>query len=413
MLELTLSCDREKSLEEIKQKTIEVAETQYNKIGDLYELQLIPRTHYEDGRLRTVSPYDWTSGFFGGSMWYMYELTKEFEWREKAINYTEILDTIQWYSGNHDVGFMINCSYGNGYRIGGVEEYKQVMINAAESLSRRFNPNVGLIKSWNRSKSWDGETNWYFPVIVDNMMNLELLFEASALSGNNHYRDIAIIHADNTMKHHYRPDYSSYHVVDFDSITGRVLDKGTHQGYADNSSWARGQAWGFYGFVITYRATKDKRYLDFAIKIANYMITHSSLPKDKIPYWDYHVGDIDYQPLWDYQKGEFYFYRDVSAATITASALIELATYVDDGSSEHYIEVAKEIVQNLSTSNYMASEDDQNYFILKHSVTSVPHGVEVDKPLNYADYYYLEALTRLSRYIKDQNVLPENSSIAK
>ncbi|MCY4217267.1 MAG: glycoside hydrolase family 88 protein [Flavobacteriaceae bacterium] len=411
-LGLFFGCSSEKTIEKVKQKTIDAAEVQFSKIGKLYESKRIPRT-LKNGDLFSVNPYDWTSGFYAGSLWYLYELTENPQWKDQAVAYTEILDTIQWYSGNHDVGFMINCSYGNGYRIGGKEHYKQVLVNAAESLSQRFNSNVGQIKSWNYREAWDGVTEWFYPVIIDNMMNLELLFEASAISGNSFYRDLAIIHADNTMRDHYRPDFSSYHVVDYDTITGHVLDKATCQGFADNSSWARGQAWGLYGYVITYRATKDEKYLNFAINIADYMMSHPSIPEDKIPYWDYHIDVDGYQAEWDYQDGVDYFYRDVSAATITASALIELATYVSQEESNQYVDYARDIIMNVSTPNYMATEDEDNYFILKHSVGSMPHGSSIDTPANYADYYYLEALTRLINYETDKDhVLPENTFMA-
>ncbi|MEC3908805.1 glycoside hydrolase family 88 protein [Tamlana sp. 2201CG12-4] len=412
LLGLSISCTSKKNIKTNKQKIIEVAEVQYGKIGDVYKSKLIPRTHHKDGSLRSVPPFDWTSGFYGGNMWYMYELTKDDKWKERAIDYTEILDTIQWYSGNHDVGFMINCSYGNGYRVGGKEDYKQVLINAAESLSKRFNNNIGLIKSWNYRKAWNDTTEWFFPVIIDNMMNLELLFEASKLSGNKKYYNIAISHANKTMENHYREDYSSYHVVDYDAITGKVLDKATCQGYADESSWSRGQAWGLYGYVTCYRATKDKKYLDFANNIANYITTHPSIPKDKIPYWDYHVNNKDYKVEWDYQNGVDYLYRDVSAATITASALIELASYLSEEEANNYIDYAKDIINNVSTSKYMASKKEDNYFLLKHSVGSVPHSGDVDMPVNYADYYFLEALSRMLNYEEGRHVLPEKTSIA-
>ncbi len=411
---LFIGCSSGKTYEEIRQKTIDTAEVQFGKIGNLYQSKLIPRSLDKNDDLIKVNPYDWTSGFYGGSLWYMYELTKDSKWKDKAVAYTEILDTIQWYSGNHDVGFMINCSYGNGYRLGAKEHYKEVLINAAESLSKRFNSNVGLIKSWNYREAWDGVTEWFYPVIIDNMMNLELLFEASAFSGNDKYRDIAVIHADNTMRDHYRSDFSSYHVVDYDTIMGHVLDKATCQGFADNSSWARGQAWGLYGYVITYRATKDKKYLDFAINIADYMMNHPSIPEDNIPYWDYHIDVDGYVAEWDYQEGVDYFYRDVSAATITASALIELATYVQQDASDQYVNYAREIITNVSTPNYMATNDEDNFFLLKHSVGSMPHGGSVDRPANYADYYFLEALVRLINYEKDkEQVLPKKTTIAK
>ncbi|MCK5465054.1 MAG: glycoside hydrolase family 88 protein, partial [Bacteroidales bacterium] len=203
------------------------------------DLARIPRRIDVDGALETTSIYGWTSGFFGGSLWYIYELTGDDRWKEEAIRWTGTLDTIQYWSGNHDVGFMINCSYGNGLRLEGNEAYKSVLIQTAESLIKRYNPNAKSLESWNYRKAWDGITEWYFPVIIDNMMNLELLFEASRLSGDKRYEEVAVQHAQTTIKNHYREDFSSYHVVDYDTLTGEVLDRATCQGYVDESSWAR------------------------------------------------------------------------------------------------------------------------------------------------------------------------------
>ncbi len=398
---LLYSCNSGPTVDQVISDNLLVADAQYNKaLKANTDKTKIPRTHNDDGSLRSVGAYDWTSGFFAGDMWLMYELTGEEKWKKEAIHYTELLDTIQYWTGNHDVGFMINCSYGNGLLSSGNKKYEQVLVNAAQSLSARFDEKIGCLESWNYRKAWDGKTEWFFPVIIDNMMNLELLFKASELSGNDKYKQIAITHAKTTMKNHYRPDYSCYHVVDYNEETGAVKDQATCQGFTDASSWARGQAWGLYGYTLCYRFTKDPIFLDFAQNIAKYMMNFKTLPEDLIPLWDYHVNVKGFTPEWDYDASKFESIpRDVSAATITASALIELSEYVTDG--KKYADFAWQTLQNVSTDKYRASIDEQNYFILKESVGSIPHEAELSVPLNYADYYFLEALlrTKTNKYL--------------
>lgn len=352
----------------------------------------IPRTIDENGELVTVDQYSWTSGFFPGNMWYMYELTGEDRWKTEAIKRTEALDTIQYWTGNHDVGFMIYCSYGNGLKFGEQDPYEEVIVQTAESLSARFDETTKALKSWNKFNAWDGSV-WDYPVIIDNMMNLELMFEASLLSGNQKYKDIAIQHAETTMQNHYREDYSSYHVVNYDTISGEVLSKKTAQGFADESSWARGQAWGLYGFTLCYRYTKDEKYLAFAENIASYIINHPNLPEDGIPFWDYQANSTDLQPEWEYNEADFSTIpRDASAAAITASALYELSEYSDQ--KAEFLKAAEHILTSLQSNAYMDDKSENKFFILDHSVGSIPHGVEIDVPLVYADYYFLEALYR-------------------
>ncbi len=371
-----------------------ILERYTNMLDAAEDLTQFPRSIDANGDLTTTGVYGWTSGFFGGALWYIYELTGDAFWKEEAVKWTEALDTIQYWSGNHDVGFMINCSYGNGLRLSGNKAYEKVLIQTAESLIKRYNPNTKCIKSWNYHKAWDDSTEWFFPVIVDNMMNLELLFEASELSGKQKFRDIALQHAQTTMKNHYRKDFSSYHVVDYDTLSGEVLDKATCQGFLDESSWARGQAWGLYGFVSCYRYTGDKNYLSFAENIADYIIEHPALPEDKIPYWDYAAIRTSAKPEWDYHPEDFKeIPRDASAAAITCSALFELSEYAAE-KGELYRNEAKKILRSLASENYMSREGINQYFILNHSVGSIPHGMEVDVPLIYADYYFLESLLR-------------------
>lgn len=341
----------------------------------------LPRT-YENNRDVSSDSRWWCSGFFPGVLWYLYENNQSPELLKFAQLYTNRVEREKYTTDNHDVGFMIYCSFGNGYRLTHNEHYKEVMLTAAGSLSTRYNPRVGLIRSWDHNKD-----KWQYPVIIDNLMNLELLLWAADHSGDTTFRKIALSHADKTMKHHFRPDHSSYHVVSYDTITGLPHLKQTHQGYSDGSSWSRGQAWGLYGYTYLYRETKDKRYLEQAQNIANYMIDHPNMPEDYIPYWDFDAPGIPDT------------YRDVSAATVMASALIELSDYTNKELAEKYMNVAKTQIRKLASPQYTAGPGENGCFILKHSVGSYPGRSEVDVPLTYADYYYLEALNRLKKKI--------------
>lgn len=323
----------------------------------------------------------WCSGFYPGTLLYLYEQTKNSNLLTEAQRIGKVLSKEQYNTGTHDLGFMMNCSFGNANRINPSDESKQILINSAKSLSTRFNPAVGCIRSWNSKQPND------YLVIIDNMMNLELLFWATKATGDSSYYKIAVTHANTTIKNHFRPDYSSYHVVNYDAGTGDILQKKTAQGYSDESAWARGQAWGLYGFTVMYRETRNKKYLDQATHIADFILKHPNLPKDKIPYWDFNAPDIPNT------------FRDASAAAIIASALLELEKYVSKANSQKYLSVAEQILQTLSTPAYTAATGTNGGFILKHSVGSLPGNSEVDMPLSYADYYYIEALGRLKKIL--------------
>lgn len=340
---------------------------------------LNPRTIEKDGSIRYIPIDDWCSGFFPGNIWYTYELTDDAKWLPLARKYTEALDSVKHLKWHHDVGFMIGCSYLNGYRIAKIDAYKDVIIEAAKSLSTRFRPNAGVIQSWDADKGWQAQRGWKCPVIIDNMMNLELLFEATALTGDSTYYNIAVSHANKTLANHFREDNSCYHVVDYDPETGEVRKKQTAQGYADESAWARGQAWAIYGYTVCYRYTKDSRYLEHAEKVYNFIFNNPNLPEDLVPYWDYNAPNIPNEP------------RDASSAACTASALYELCTYLPN---KGYKEMADKIMESLGSPAYRAEVGTNGNFILMHSVGSIPHGAEIDVPLNYADYYFLEGLIR-------------------
>lgn len=336
----------------------------------------LPRT-FEHGKLVTIPTRDWTSGFFPGSLWYLFEATGDAEWRASAEKFTALLEPEQHNTKTHDVGFMLYCSYGNGLRLTGNEAYQAVLLNGAKSLSTRFYPAVGAIKSWDRSVA-----GFHFPVIIDNMMNLELMMWAARNGPAERYRDLAIRHADTTLKHHFRADGSSYHVVVFDEASGRVEKRVTHQGTADESAWARGQAWGLYGYTVMYRETKDPRYLAQAQKIAAFVMNHPRLPADKVPYWDFDDVRIPHAP------------RDSSAAAIICSALLELRGYVDAAGAAGYIAFAEAQLRSLASPAYLATPGTNGGFLLMHATGNHPKNSEIDVPINYGDYYFLEALLR-------------------
>lgn len=363
-------------------KAIQQAGAQYrNAVQFNADSVRFPRSVHPNGSLRNVASNDWCSGFFAGSLWLLYELNKDSYWKMAAEKWTTPLVKEQYNTSTHDLGFIIYNSFGNGYRLSSNNAYKSVILQAAKSLSSRFRASTGVIRSWNHGA-------WQFPVIIDNMMNLELLFEASILSGDRQFKEIAIQHADHTVLNHFRKDFSSYHVVDYDSITGLPIKKQTHQGFNDESAWARGQAWGLYGFTMMYRYTRDVRYLEQAQQIAAFILKHPNLPANKVPYWDFNDPAIPDS------------YRDASAAAIIASALLELSDYAAKKQSRYYFEQAELLLTSLSSKDFTAPVGTNNNFILQHCVGNLPSGRErgeVDSPINYADYYYLEALLRYKK----------------
>ena len=363
-----------------------------------------PRTINKTGKLVTTNMYDWTPGFFPGSLWYAAEFTKDTALKNAARQWTERLEPLKTFTQHHDLGFMMYCSYGNAYRLTGNEAYKNILVESAKSLSTRFNPAVGCIKSWNSFKSWHGDKTYNYPVIIDNMMNLELLFFASKVTGDTSFRHIAVTHAENTIKNQVRKDYSSYHVVCYDTITGKVAGRETAQGYADNSTWSRGQAWAIYGFTMVYRETKDPRFLKTAEGLADFFMNHKNLPADKIPYWDFNANQQGYTPgVRSNANNVKQLYRDASAAAIVASALMELSTYSRTKGNK-YRSFAVKMLHTLSSKAYRAPIGNNGNFLLMQSVGSVPHNSEINVPLVYADYYFLEALHRYDLLIKGKKL---------
>lgn len=339
----------------------------------------IPKTIDKLGRMVYIPIDDWCSGFFPGSLCYLYQLTNDKSWLLQSKRFTEALDSIQYLTWHHDVGFMIGSSYLNIYRLNPNKAYKKAIIQTAKSLCTRFRKKAGVIQSWNVDRGWQSKRGWTCPVIIDNMMNLELLFEATRLSGDSTYWKVAVSHANKTLENQFRKDGSCYHVVDYDPNNGAVLHRQTAQGYADNSAWARGQAWAVYGYTVCYRYTHDPKYLDQAVKTLNFVMQNPNLPEDLIPYWDFDAPNIPNEP------------RDASSAACIASALYEMNNYLPDNG---YTSLADRIIRSLSSPKYRAPLGKNGCFLLMHSVGSIPHNNEIDVPLNYADYYFLEALTR-------------------
>jgi hypothetical protein len=348
-----------------------------NTVQELGDSTAYPRSTSREGKWKTGPIQSWTSGFFPGILWYMNELTGDSSFRKPAARWTEGLTPLQFYGGSHDIGFMVFCSFGNGYRLTQNAEYKNVILQTAVTLTGRYNPTIGCIKSWDNRK-------WQYPVIIDNMMNLELLFWSSNNGGTRGMYDVAVKHAENTMRNHFRPDGSTYHVVNYDTTNGNVISKVTHQGFADSSCWSRGQAWAMYGFTMTYRYTNDERFLQTAQKAAEYFIAH--LPSDKIPYWDFNAPNIPNES------------RDASAASIAASALFELSGFMkDEALRKKFYDAAVSILESLTRKPYFT--DQKNDFgVLNYAVGNKPAGTEIDVSLIYGDYYFIEALLRYRQY---------------
>ncbi|MCG9970543.1 glycoside hydrolase family 88 protein [Christiangramia crocea] len=326
------------------------------------------------GEIKKVPSKDWTSGFFPGNLWQLYLLTGDKDFKEKARQWNAFIEKEKFNDGTHDMGFKVYGSLGKALQVEENNHYKDVILESAKTLSTRFNKTVGCIRSWDFNRDV-----WEFPVIIDNMMNLELLFEATQMSGDSTYFNIAVSHANTSLENHFRDDHSSYHVVVYDTVTGAVKNKLTHQGFNDESSWARGQAWAVYGYTMSYRYTKRKEYLNQAESSANYFLDNNHLPQDGIPYWDFDDPQIPKSP------------RDVSAATIMSSALIELFEITG---KEKYLKYSDKVIKSLMSEEYIISEDIEAPFILDHSTGNWPKNDEIDGPIVYADYYFLETLLR-------------------
>lgn len=325
-----------------------------------------------------VTKDEWCAGFWPGILWYDYEYTNDPAIRQEAEKFTASLEYLTYEPAyDHDLGFLMFCSYGNGYRLTRNESYRQAILRSAEALSALFNPKVGTMLSWPRNVAMFGGHN----TIMDNMINLEMLFWAAKNGGDKKLYDMAVSHADTTMKYHFHPDYTSYHVAVYDTLTGEFVKGVTHQGYDDNSMWARGQAWAIYGYTVVYRETKEPRFLDFVQKVADVYLEH--LPDDYVPYWDFNDPAIPYAP------------RDASAACVVASALLELSGYVSPEKGQEYKKAAVCMLESLSSDKYRSGKSKPAFLL--HSTGNYPSHSEIDAAIIYADYYYIEALMRLKQ----------------
>lgn len=381
-----LSCSQQKPLSEAQK--IQFYEDQLQSsvtkaIAYLDEVSIdstaIPRSLQEDGSLHGTESRAWTSGFYPGQLWQLYEYSQEEELKQAVDKWTSFIEKEKFDTHTHDLGFKVYCSFGQGYRLTQNEAYKQVILQASETLIQRYDEKIGSIRSWDFNSDI-----WQFPVIIDNMMNLEMLFAATRFSGDSTYYKIAYQHALTTLENHIREDYSSYHVIDYDTLSGEVRLRQTHQGYSDASSWSRGQAWSLYGFSMTYRETGDKRFLEQAKGVAEFFYTHERMPEDMIPYWDFDAPHIPNEP------------RDASAAAIAACGLLMLCDWVPE-EKERYMSWADKSLGMLCSPAYEATEAP---FLLQHSVGSVPGSFEVDVPIVYADYYFIEALMKRATMAK-------------
>ncbi|MBR0300702.1 MAG: DUF4091 domain-containing protein [Bacteroidales bacterium] len=371
---LFISCSE--SVQHIADRVFSLAQEQVLMMDARLSPASTPRT-FENGIATDVGVTSWTSGFFPGSAWYVFEYTGNRDVLEVARRRTMELSGLPSLNVGHDIGFMINSSFGNALRITGDSKYAQVMKAGAENLASRFNPVVGCTSSWDKFR--DSQ----FTVIIDNMMNLELLTRVARMVESDSLMDKAIRHARTTMNNHFHPDFTSWHVVSYDPQTGSPVFKCTAQGLSDDSAWARGQAWALYGYTMMFRETGIGDFLHHAEKIAGMLLTR--LPGDGIPYWDFNDPDIPSAP------------RDASAGAVMASAFAELSGLTCDRRlSRKCRAMSLKQVRTLASNQYLASVDNGN-FLLRHSVGNKPGGIEIDVPLVYADYYFLEAILRLSR----------------
>lgn len=382
LLLASLSINAQEPISKVVERGLEFSRNQSRVLAkQLADKQgRLPRT-YENGQLLTIDFHHWCCGFFPGVLWQLYGDKPDEELRHYAELFTERCEPAKRLTNTHDLGFMLYCSFGQGYRLTGNPHYLDVIKEGTQSLMTRYNEQLGVIKSWESNKKWK------YPVIIDNMMNLEMLCFMTRMTGNQHYMQIAQRHANTTMKNHFRKDYSTYHLVSFDPETGKPHVKQTVQGFADNSSWARGQAWGFYGYTMMYRETHNPKYLKQARRIANFIATHPHLPEDGVPYWDFDAEGIPNA------------LRDASAAAIMACAFIELSQLDRKANAGRWLSVAERQIRTLSTPAYQAEAGTQGGFILKHGVGHLPGKSEVDVPLTYADYYYVEALLRMKKLL--------------
>ena len=369
------ACSAKESPKEIVSRVYDLAAGQVTLMDSELGPEECPRTIDAEGRLVKTDIGWWCSGFFPGTLWAVYEQTGNEAIREMAERRTRQLEGLAFRKTDHDIGFQIFSSFGNALRVTENPYYLTMLELAGRRLAERFNPKVGCLRSWGD----DSEPT--FRVIIDNMMNLEILVALSHFDSNYDVLEIAESHADFTMKNHFREDMSTWHLVEYDAENGDVIRKKTVQGYSDDSMWARGQAWALYGYTMMFRVDEESRYLQQAEKIASLLL--KKLPSDGIPYWDFDCPDIPDT------------YKDASAAAIMSSAFLQL--YLLTGKKE-YFDIADKQIRTLASPEYLSEPGENHGFLLKHCVGNLPANSEVDVPLTYADYYFLEALRLYKKF---------------
>ena len=320
----------------------------------------------------------------------MYEWTSDGTWKNWAVEWTLRLADQQFRTTDHEAGFILPPSYGNGYRLTNDTTYRRALIQAARSLATRYNSVVGCVRSWQ---------TLHFPVIIDGMVAIRLLWWASKETGDTTLYAKAMSHSLKTMENNVRPDGSCYQIVDYNPTTGQIYSRQNKQGYTSSTTWSRGQAWAIYGFTIAYRETGDGRFAQTAQRAADYFV--DNLPLDNVPYWDFQAPKIPNEE------------KDVSAAAIAASGLLELSSLISSsGPREKYRNAAVSIIASLCSPAYLAAGTSSRAILL--------HGVgnrmnddrdagEVDVSLIYADYFFLEALTRYLKISPPVAVIDDRS----
>jgi unsaturated chondroitin disaccharide hydrolase len=361
------------------------ASDQYGKVNTdtLLAMQKLPLSWIrKDNTPRYISPDIWESGFYPATLWYLYELSGNEKWKAQTESLLPLIETQKNNATTHDLGFMIFCPFGNAYRLTGKEEYKQVIIDASNTLIKRYNEKIGLLQSWT------ADERWHFPVIIDNLMNLEMLFWTTKMTGDSSYYKIALNHALNTKKYFFNDDYSNYQIVDFDTTTWEVVSKGgfyrekvKSKGIGETMDWARGRGWALYGYTYCYKETGNLDFLDLAKGIASDYMDNPNLPDDKIP-----NNRLSMPKESGIEK------RDASAGAIIASALFQLSEITKN---DEYALFAKDMVMNLSQPPYRVDSSGDNFFLLQYCNAHHP----AKSSVIYADYYYLEALVRYEDYM--------------
>ncbi|WJH34901.1 glycoside hydrolase family 88 protein [Paenibacillus sp. CC-CFT747] len=337
----------------------------------------------ENDKYRLNPNTDWTDGFWSGILWLSYEYTKDGVFREAALRTVQSFKDRLEQNRNldhHDIGFLYSLSTKAQWIIEKDEEAKKLTLQAADVLMNRWRENLQIIQAWGPK----GDKENGGRIIIDCLMNLPLLYWAYEQTGDSRYRDVAVIHADQSRRFLVRGDDSSYHTFYFDQETGDALRGGTAQGYRDGSTWTRGQAWGIYGFALSYHYTKNPLYLETSKRLARYFFER--LPEDNVVYWDFNV-EVDADTK-----------RDSSASAIVAAGVQELLHHLDVSDPDRaFLQDGLQRSMEGLVNSYATLEDPEAEGFLKRGSYSVRGGAAPDDYVIWGDYYYLEALMRLEK----------------